>query len=79
MQLITNEFRSLFDVGFNAYINRNWKEAKEAFEAAQIVYVQFKRSNGILVEPDIPIGILLEYMNVYDYECPNIWQGYRKI
>jgi len=65
----TEEFMQTYNQGFEAYLSGDWEKAKLILEKAE----------EILEEEDLPIRILLDFMNNHEFKKPLEWTGARII
>jgi len=62
------EFKALWEDGFEAYTNGNWKRARLMFDRCLV-----------LRNHDGPSQTLLNYMKGFGYNAPEDWKGYREL
>ena len=64
----TEEFYTHWKHGFEFYEEGDWSRAKDEFEEC-----------SKMMPDDGPCNRLMEYMNEYNYEAPNFWEGHRTL
>ena len=64
----TEEFYTHWKHGFEFYEEGDWSKAKDEFEEC-----------SKMMPDDGPCNRLMEYMNEYNYEAPNFWEGHRTL
>lgn len=68
---ITDEIRTIWDVGIQAFIDGNWTLARSKVEEVLALTEKSKQ--------DGPALHLMERMKECDFVCPADWNGYRKL
>jgi hypothetical protein len=72
-RLSTPAFRSSYEQGLRCYLSGQWKDAREHFENTDLMM------SGNDLGYDGPSRVLLQYMKVREWICPEDWKGCRPL
>ena len=74
----TEKFYTMYQKGFNEYINGNWQQAKDLLkQSIQALDNSYCGSGNNSNTGEVSVENILKFMEGYNNEAPDDWMGYR--